>query len=213
MIKYAFSWLDQMKSLCKTHFLQMVYRKTDGATLLSQNERNLDCALTFQTHSILQRFLVRFDSLQLDCNDHLYIYDGAHATGTPKVNYIKKFSSVYVLSIFSNEFVLIFILFWKMDISCRNTKQSAGNIITQSNFLTLKYVTDGWGTDSNGFKLVLTAIKNISKLLVSLMLLNLWSHLNILLDYQICAVQTMHARNFVANHRNFVYHPIWCVIR
>lgn len=49
-----------------------------------------------------------------------------------------------------------------MDISCRNTKQSAGNIITQSNFLTLKYVTDGWGTDSNGFKLIITAIKNIS---------------------------------------------------
>ncbi|XP_055294906.1 uncharacterized protein LOC129564792, partial [Sitodiplosis mosellana] len=123
----------QMKTLCKAHFLQMVYRKTDGAVLWSQNERNLDCALTFQTHSILQRFLVRFDALQLDCNDHLYIYDGAHATGAPK-----------------------------MDISCRNTKQSVGNIITQSNFLTLKYMTDGWGTDSNGFKLVLTAIKNIN---------------------------------------------------
>lgn len=64
----------------------MVYRKTDGAILWSKNERNLDCALTFQTHSILQRFMVRFDTLQLDCNDHLYIYDGAHATGTPKVN-------------------------------------------------------------------------------------------------------------------------------
>lgn len=78
--------IDQMKTLCKTHFLQMVYRKTDGAVLWSQNERNLDCALTFQTHSILQRFLVRFDTLQLDCNDHLYIYDGAHATGMPKVS-------------------------------------------------------------------------------------------------------------------------------
>lgn len=50
-----------------------------------------------------------------------------------------------------------------MDVSCRNTKQSIGNIITQGNFLTLKYVTDGWGTDANGFKLVITAIKNISK--------------------------------------------------
>lgn len=63
----------------------MIYRKTDGAVLWSQNERNLDCALTFQTHSILQRFLVRFDTLQLDCNDHLFIYDGANAVGTPKV--------------------------------------------------------------------------------------------------------------------------------
>lgn len=76
---------DQIKSLCKNHFLQSIYRKTDGATLISQNERNLDCSLTFQTHSILQRFLLRFDSLQLDCNDHLFVYDGAHPTGNPKV--------------------------------------------------------------------------------------------------------------------------------
>lgn len=55
------------------------------------------------------------------------------------------------------------ILYLQMDISCRNTKQSVGNIITQSNFLTLKYVTDGWGTSDLGFKLVITAIKNISK--------------------------------------------------
>lgn len=64
-----------------------MYRKTDGAILLSQNERNLDCSLTFQTHSILQRFLLRFDSLQLDCNDKLSIYDGANAVGLPKVQF------------------------------------------------------------------------------------------------------------------------------
>lgn len=80
--------LDQMKTLCKTHFLQSIYRKLDGAVLWSQNERNLDCSLTFQTHSILQRFMVRFDVLQLDCNDHLYIFDGAHANGVPKVNFV-----------------------------------------------------------------------------------------------------------------------------
>lgn len=74
-----------MSTLCKTNFFQTIYRKTDGATLISQNERNLDCAITFQTHSILQRFLVRFDSLHLDCNDRLFIYDGAHASGEPKV--------------------------------------------------------------------------------------------------------------------------------
>uniref|UniRef100_A0A1B0A2I4 Uncharacterized protein n=1 Tax=Glossina pallidipes TaxID=7398 RepID=A0A1B0A2I4_GLOPL len=61
-----------------------LYRKIDGAVLWSQNERNLDCIITFQTHSILQRFMLRFDMLQLDCNDHLYIYDGAHAA-TPKI--------------------------------------------------------------------------------------------------------------------------------
>lgn len=80
---------DHMESLCKNHFFQSVYRKIDGAVLLSQNERNLDCAITFQTHSILQRFMLRFDFLQLDCNDHLYIYDGAHAVGVHKVIFFK----------------------------------------------------------------------------------------------------------------------------
>ena len=80
---------DSMQSLCKNHFLQQLYRKIDGAVLWSQNERNLDCVITFQTHSILQRFMLRFDFLQLDCNDHLYIYDGAHAVGTYKVRIIK----------------------------------------------------------------------------------------------------------------------------
>uniref|UniRef100_A0A1A9X0D0 Uncharacterized protein n=1 Tax=Glossina brevipalpis TaxID=37001 RepID=A0A1A9X0D0_9MUSC len=74
-----------MQSLCKNHFLQQLYRKIDGAVLWSQNERNLDCIITFQTHSILQRFMLRFDMLQLDCNDHLYVYDGAHAVATPKL--------------------------------------------------------------------------------------------------------------------------------
>ena len=81
---------DYMQSLCKNHFLQQIYRKIDGALLWSQNERNLDCIITFQTHSILQRFMLRFDMLQLDCNDHLYIYDGAHAVGTHKVSKKKK---------------------------------------------------------------------------------------------------------------------------
>lgn len=77
---------DSMQSLCKNHFLQQLYRKIDGAVLWSRNERNLDCVITFQTHSILQRFMLRFDFLQLDCNDHLYIYDGAHAVGPYKVS-------------------------------------------------------------------------------------------------------------------------------
>lgn len=83
----AFPFLaDYMQSLCKNHFLQQLYRKIDGAVLWSQNERNLDCIITFQTHSVLQRFMLRFDMLQLDCNDHLLVYDGAHAVATPKVS-------------------------------------------------------------------------------------------------------------------------------
>lgn len=38
-----------------------------------------------------------------------------------------------------------------------------GAIYTRTNFVTLKYVTDGWGTDSNGFKMVITAVKDPSK--------------------------------------------------
>ncbi|XP_065347382.1 uncharacterized protein loaf isoform X2 [Cloeon dipterum] len=120
-----------MQTLCKNHFLQQQYRKTDGAVLRSQNEPNLECVLTFQTHTILQRFMLRFDLLQLDCNDHLYIYDGAHAVGS-----------------------------YKSDLSCRNTKQSVGAVFTRTNFVTLKYVTDAWGTENNGFKLIITAIKD-----------------------------------------------------
>jgi len=67
-----------------------LYRKIDGAVITSQNERELDCAITFQTHSILQRFMLRFDQLQLDCNDHLYIFDGAHAVGSYKVSQPRK---------------------------------------------------------------------------------------------------------------------------
>jgi hypothetical protein len=49
------------------------------------------------------------------------------------------------------------------DLSCRNTKQTVGAIYTRTNFVTLKYVTDGWGTESNGFKLVITAFKDKSE--------------------------------------------------
>ncbi|XP_058804306.1 uncharacterized protein LOC131671704 [Phymastichus coffea] len=120
-----------ISDLCKNHFLRDLYRKIDGAVLTSQNERNLDCAVTFQTHSILQRFMLKFDRLQLDCNDHLYIYDGAHSVGS-----------------------------FKADLTCRNTLESVGAIYTHTNFVTLKYVTDDWGTDANGFRLVITAVKD-----------------------------------------------------
>lgn len=45
----------------------------------------------------------------------------------------------------------------QIDISCRNTKQSVGVLFTNTNHITLKYVTDNWGTDSNGFKLVVSS--------------------------------------------------------
>ncbi|KAL7032159.1 hypothetical protein ACKWTF_007241 [Chironomus riparius] len=122
----------QIGQLCErshNNFLS-TYRKIDGAEIISKNERNLDCTLTFQTHSILQRFMLRFEVLKLDCNDHLYIYDGAHSSGIHKA-----------------------------DVSCRNTKQNLGTLFTRTNYITLKYVTDNWGSD-NSFKLIITAIKD-----------------------------------------------------
>lgn len=76
-----------MDTLCKEYSLQPIYRKVDGAFLKSQNEKLLECTVTFQTHTILQRFLLRFDYLSLDCNDHLFIYDGSHAVGEYKVSF------------------------------------------------------------------------------------------------------------------------------
>ncbi len=75
-----------MKTLCKTQFMQGIYQQIDGAVLTSKNERNLDCIVTFQTLTILQRFMLRFDRLKIDCNDHLYIYDVANAVGDYKVS-------------------------------------------------------------------------------------------------------------------------------
>lgn len=92
---------------------------------------------------------LRFDTLSLDCNDHLFVYDGGHAAGQPKVAQASS-PRLELTAIFS----LFPLITFQIDISCRNTKQSVGVLFTNTNHITLKYVTDGWGTDSNGFKLV-----------------------------------------------------------
>lgn len=38
-----------------------------------------------------------------------------------------------------------------------------GLIVTHTNFVTLKYVTDSWGTEQNGFTMVVTAFKDARK--------------------------------------------------
>ena len=62
-------------------------KTVDGVVLDSQDERDEDCVISFQTESILEKFLLKFDRLHMDCHDHLYIYDGAHATGAWRVSY------------------------------------------------------------------------------------------------------------------------------
>ena len=48
---------------------------------MSKNERDKDCTITFQTESILENFMIRFSKLNIDCNDKLMIFDGAHTYG------------------------------------------------------------------------------------------------------------------------------------
>ncbi|XP_042206961.1 uncharacterized protein LOC121860792 [Homarus americanus] len=117
--------------LCQDTFLKQHNRMIEGAVVVSEGERNVKCVVTFQTDSILQRFMLRFERLQLDCNDHLFIYDGAYDMGAHKA-----------------------------DLSCRNTLQNVGTMYTQTNHVTLRYVTDQWGPKENGFKLLITAFKD-----------------------------------------------------
>ena len=37
-----------------------------------------------------------------------------------------------------------------------------GVIYTKTNYVTLKYVTDSWGTDANGFTLIITAFRDLN---------------------------------------------------
>lgn len=124
---------NKVSHLCDRKISQRLYRTVDGAVVVSNNEDNLnlDCVFTFQTDSVLQKFMLRFEELQLDCNDHLYIYDGAHVYGS-----------------------------YQADLSCGNNHHEVGTIYTRTNFVTFRYVTDGWGQVGNGFRLVLTAYKD-----------------------------------------------------
>ncbi|XP_003742180.2 uncharacterized protein LOC100903310 [Galendromus occidentalis] len=122
-----------ISSLCSGDRGFPQYKVVQGAVLTSESENNLDCVITFQTDSILQKFMIRFEKLALDCNDHLTIFDGAHAIGKSKV-----------------------------DLSCRSTLADVGTIFTQSNYVTLKYTTDSFSKPNNGFKLVITAYKDMN---------------------------------------------------
>ena len=70
------------------NFLSKIQRTVDGVVLESRDERDEDCVITFQTESILEKFLLKFERLQMDCNDHLYIYDGAHVAGPWRVRLV-----------------------------------------------------------------------------------------------------------------------------
>lgn len=95
--------------LCGRDRPQPLYKAVDGAVVISEMDSDLNCTMTFQTESVLQHFMARFEELALDCQDNLYVYDGDLATGRSKAA-----------------------------LSCRSTRSETGTIFTQSNFLTLR---------------------------------------------------------------------------
>lgn len=120
-----------VSSLCHRDRHASLYRTIDGAVLTSEGESNLDCVITFQTDSILKRFLLRFERLSLDCHDHLAIFDGAHAIAHIKAN-----------------------------LSCGSSPSDVGDISTQGNYATLRYTTENESPQRSSFKLVITAYHN-----------------------------------------------------
>ena len=78
----------------------------------------------------------------------------------------KNFLEFYENSEKSPELALIILTIFTLlfsfqaDISCEATPRGVGSIRTKTNYLTLKYVTDAWGTTRYGFRMVLTAYKN-----------------------------------------------------
>ena len=88
-----YQYIDHISALCLRERVHPLSKKIDGAVITSKAENNLDCTITFQTDTILQKFMLRFEKLALDCNDHLYIYDGAHTIGNHKVGFMMKHSS------------------------------------------------------------------------------------------------------------------------
>ena len=80
---------DAVSQVCSEskdgNFMSNIPKTVDGVVLDSRDERDEDCVISFQTESILEKFLLKFDRLHMDCHDHLYIYDGAHATGAWRV--------------------------------------------------------------------------------------------------------------------------------
>lgn len=123
-----------MRSFCGRETSSNVYEKIDGAVVTSRGneDRNLNCTVTFQTASILQKFILRFELLELEHNDHLYIYEGDNAVGQHR-----------------------------HELSYRDSNMSVGVLFTQSNFLTLEFISYNWGTEKNGFNLVITAVKSL----------------------------------------------------
>ncbi|XP_064479607.1 uncharacterized protein LOC135392846 [Ornithodoros turicata] len=118
----------KMSSLCLRR--APVFWRIDGAVLTpEENFHANSCTTTFQTDSILQRLMLRFERLALNCDTHMDIFDAADAVGQRKIR-----------------------------LSCGNNESQVGTIQMQTNFVTLKYKTESTFRDSD-FKLIITSYR------------------------------------------------------
>lgn len=97
---------------------------------MSTTEIDVNCTVTFKTRSARQHFIVRFEELKLDCNDHLKIYDSDTNYGQSSIK----------------------------EYSCRDNIASAQPFKTTSTFLTITYTADRRSRPGDGFRLVATAV-------------------------------------------------------
>jgi hypothetical protein len=127
----------EISSICERDAIHRFDIKIDGAVVTSNADNNLECVISFRTDTVLQRFMLHFEKLALDCDHHLYIYDG---------NY--ELSHAFVEN--------------KKHISCQSNKTEVGFIYTKSNFVTLKYMTNRNRSSyfDNGFSLIITSFKH-----------------------------------------------------
>lgn len=100
----------------------------------SNADFDVNCTITFRTKSAQQHFVIRFEELKLGCDDHLKMFDSDLDYGQPSIK----------------------------DFSCRDSMASAPIIKTTGTFLTLKYSSDGNAKLGDGFRLVATAVFDMS---------------------------------------------------
>jgi hypothetical protein len=91
----------ELSQLCKGQFPPQMHREIDGAVIISKNEKNLDCSVTFVAEYVTQKFLIRFDEFHMECGDQLNIYDSSTAVGNARVRdtYYNRIKSTHFLFI------------------------------------------------------------------------------------------------------------------
>lgn len=75
LILYLFFSIVHISTICSNEKFSAssLPKLIDGAVITSSREENLNCVITFTTESVLQRFMLRFEDLKLDCNDNLQV--------------------------------------------------------------------------------------------------------------------------------------------